>query len=75
MVLDHWFSQSSENSYSITQTAKGGRCVYEQRHVCGYDTELKNAVDMSASCSPFQATENDNNQRNSKDISNEDVDD
>ena len=33
MVLGHWVSQSSDNSYSITQMAKGGRCVYEQRHV------------------------------------------
>ena len=35
---------------------------------CGYDTESDNAVDMSASCYPFQATETDNKQRYSKDI-------
>ena len=49
MVLDHWVSQSSDNSYSIiTQTVKGGRCVYEQK-TCGHDTELDNAVET---CQP-----------------------
>ena len=33
MVLDHSVSLSFENSRSRTQTVKGGRCVYEQRHV------------------------------------------
>ena len=33
VVLDRSVSQSSENSHSRTQTVKGGRCVYEQRHV------------------------------------------
>ena len=32
MVLDQSVSQSSDNSYSRTQTVEGGRCVYEQRH-------------------------------------------
>ena len=64
VVLDHWVSQLSENTYSITQTVKGGRCVCDQRH----DTEFDNALDMSASCSPFQATGTDDKQRNSKDI-------
>ena len=35
---------------------------------CGYEAEFDTAVDMSASCSPSQATENDHIQRNSKDI-------
>ena len=69
MVLDHSVSQSSENSHSRTQTAEGGRCVYEQRHV-GMRQSWIPVVDMSVSCSPSQATENDNTQRNSKDVHN-----
>ena len=70
MVLDHSVSRPSGNAYSRTQTVKGGRCVYEQRETCGHDTELENTVDMSVSSSPSHATENDNIQRNSKDIYN-----
>ena len=52
-----------------TQTVEGGRCVYEQRR--GYEAKLDTVVDVSASCSPSQATaKNDNIQRNSKDIYN-----
>ena len=36
----------------------------------GYKAELDTAVDMSASCSPARATENDHIKRNSKDIYN-----
>ena len=68
MVLDYSVSQSSENSHSRTQIVEGGRCVYEQKHVDMRQSWT--AVDMSASCSPSQDTENDNLQRNSKDIYN-----
>ena len=37
---------------------------------CGYEAEFDAVVNMSASCSPSQATENDNIHRNSKDIYN-----
>ena len=68
MVLDHSVSQSSENSHSRTQTVEGGRCVYEQRKTCGYEAELDTVVDISASST--SQVENDNIQRNSKDIYN-----
>ena len=70
MVLGHSVSQSSENLHSRTQTVEGGRCVHERRKTCGYEAKLDIVVDMSASCSPSQATENDDIQRNSKDIYN-----
>ena len=48
-----------------TQTVEGGRCVLLAK-TCGHATEVDTAVDMLASSSPSQATENDNKQRNSK---------
>ena len=69
MALAPWVSQSSESSCSRTQTVKGGRRVYEEIHV-GMTQKLYNAVEISASCSPSQATEKDGEQRNSKDTNN-----
>ena len=66
MVLDHSVPRSSGNAYSRTQTVRGGGCVYERAKTCGHDVELDNAVDMSASSSPCQATEKENVQRSSK---------
>ena len=61
MVLDHWVSQSSDNSYLVEYNPDSeGReidALLSKDMTCGYDTELDNAVGMSASCSPFQATE------------------
>ena len=61
-------SRLSGNEYSRTQTVKGGRRVYEQRHVGMTQSVI--AVDISARCFPSHATTNDNKQRNSKEIYN-----